>query len=152
VGLYFEDLVEGMVYKTGRLTITEQSIIQFAFEWDPQPFHIDRLGAEASMFGGLIGSGLHTVMATYRLYYDHGLLKDTALAGLGFDEIRFRAPLKPNDTIQAVITIIEKRLTTRPGRGLARLKIETVNQNSELILSMILLPLVACRRDGELGA
>ncbi len=145
MGAYFEEIEEGAVYQTSRLTITEQSIIQFAFEWDPQPFHVDRIAAEASMFGGLIGSGLHTLMVTYRLYYDHGLLKDTALAGIGFDEIRFKAPLRPNDTIQAKITILEKRLTTKPGRGVVRIGVETFNQDGVLLLSIVLLPLIACR-------
>lgn len=149
VGIYFEDLEVGAAYQTSRLTITEDSIIRFAFEWDPQPFHVDRLAAEASMFGGLIGSGLHTLMATYRLYYGHGLLKDTALAGIGMDELRFKSPLRPNDTIQATITILEKRPTSKPDRGLARIGIETFNQDGVLLLSVVILALVACRPGPE---
>ena len=143
-GRYFEELEVGASYRTARVSITEEAIIRFGFEWDPQPFHIDRIAAAESMFGGLIGSGLHTMLLSYKLYFDHGLLRQTALAGLGFDEIRFQKPLRPGDTIQVTITIAGKRMTSKPGRGVTRLHLETVNQDGETILSMYLTPIVAC--------
>lgn len=144
-GIYFDEVEVGATFETARLTVTEEAIIRFAFEWDPQPFHIDRLAAAESLFGGLVASGLHTIMTTYRLYYDHGLLKSTAVAGLGFDEIRFKKPLRPNDTIRVVIRILEKLPSSKPGRGHLRLGLETVNQEEETIMSFILNAIVACR-------
>ena len=148
-GRYFEELEVGAVYTTARVSLTEDAIIRFGFEWDPQPFHIDRMAASESMFGGLIASGYHTMLVSYRLYFDHGLLRETAMAGLGFDEVRFRKPLRPADTIKVVITVVEKRMSSKPDRGIARLKLETVNQDDEIIMSMYLTPLVACRPDGR---
>jgi acyl dehydratase len=102
----------------------------------PQPFHIDRIAAPESMFGGLIPSGFHTRLVSYLLYYEHGLMRQTAFAGLCFDEIRFLKPMRPGDTVGVIVTVVEKRLASKPGCGVVRLKLETENQDGEVILSM----------------
>ena len=144
-GLFFEDLTVGATFTTARATITEEAIIAFAMMWDPQPFHIDRISAGESIFGGLVGSGLHTFMTSYRLYFDHGLLKGTALAGLGIENLSFLGPLRPGDTIQVTVTILDKRASRKPDRGVVRLRLETHAQASEPILRFDLVVLVACR-------
>jgi acyl dehydratase len=148
IGKYFEDLETGSCYRTDGVTVTEEAIIRFAFDWDPQPFHIDRVAAANSMFGQVIASGLHTLMWSYRLYYDHGLLKGTALAGLGIDEVRFVRPLTPGTTIHVLISVVEKRPSRTPGRGTVRIKLETRNERNDPLLSMYLSALVACRPAG----
>ncbi len=140
--LTFEELEIGSVFDTARVTVTEGAIIDFALRWDPQPFHIDRFAAKESIFGELVGSGLQTLMLSYRLFHDRGLLKDTALAGLGIDGLRFVSPLRPEDTISVRITVLSKRLSKTPGRGIVELALETINQNDTIVLSMVLKPLV----------
>lgn len=39
------------------IALDEQSIIEFAQNFDPQPYHLDRNAADASIFGGLCASG-----------------------------------------------------------------------------------------------
>ena len=39
------------------IALDEQSIIDFAQNFDPQPYHLDRDAADASIFGGLCASG-----------------------------------------------------------------------------------------------
>ena len=39
------------------ITLDEQSIIDFAQNFDPQPYHLDRDAADASIFEGLCASG-----------------------------------------------------------------------------------------------
>ncbi|WP_435211175.1 MaoC/PaaZ C-terminal domain-containing protein [Luminiphilus sp. nBUS_16] len=39
------------------ITLDEQSIVDFARLFDPQPYHLDRAAADASIFGGLCASG-----------------------------------------------------------------------------------------------
>ena len=39
------------------IALDEQSIIDFAQNFDPQPYHLDRNAADASIFGGLCASG-----------------------------------------------------------------------------------------------
>jgi len=45
-------------------------VIAFAKAYDPQPFHVDEAAAKASMYGGLIASGWHTVAMTMRMMVD----------------------------------------------------------------------------------
>lgn len=141
-GLSYEQLETGSLFNSERLTVTEDSIIRFALEWDPQPFHIDRIGATSSLFGNLVGSGLHTLLISYRLYFDTGILKGTALAGLGIDDVRFLLPLKPGDTISVVVTVGEKSETRHPDRGRVKLHLRTQNDSGDTILTFTITALV----------
>ncbi|PWR21643.1 MaoC/PaaZ C-terminal domain-containing protein [Zavarzinia compransoris] len=144
-GRWFDDLREGEVFWTQGVTLTEEAVIRFALEWDVQPFHVDAEAASTSMFGGLIGSGLQTVMLTYRLYHMLGLVEGTAKAGLGIDGIRFLKPTRPGDTLRVQVTVAALRASRQAGRGIATMAMETYNQRKELVLTMTLSALVARR-------
>ena len=57
---YFEDFKPGDVIELGSRTISKESILAFAREFDPQPFHTDEEAAKRSIYGGLLASGWHT--------------------------------------------------------------------------------------------
>jgi acyl dehydratase len=65
--LYFEDLTPGRRFETASHTLTQDEIIAFARQFDPQPFHTDPEAAKASVFDGLAASGWHTSSLTMRL-------------------------------------------------------------------------------------
>jgi len=75
--IHLDDLEPGQVHHLGRRMVTRDEIVAFAREWDPQPFHLDEAAAAASIYGGLIASGWHTVCVFMRLYAD-GLLARAA--------------------------------------------------------------------------
>ena len=54
---YFEDYRPGASLDCGHVSVDEASIIAFAREFDPQPFHVDPAAAAAGPFGGLVASG-----------------------------------------------------------------------------------------------
>jgi acyl dehydratase len=90
---YFEDFEVGMTSEFGPRAITEAEIIDFAAQWDPQPFHLDGEAARASMYGGLIASGWHTAVVTMSMLATKRPL--TAGAGSpGLDELRWLAPVR----------------------------------------------------------
>ncbi len=64
---YWEELELGRVYPIGVYDFTEEAIVAFGKQFDPQPFHVDREAAEASMFGGIIASGWHNCSVAMRL-------------------------------------------------------------------------------------
>ena len=64
---YFEDFQVGERIELGSVTVTEEEIIAFARQYDPQPFHISPEQAKHSFYGGLIASGWHTVSVLTRL-------------------------------------------------------------------------------------
>jgi acyl dehydratase len=135
---YFEDFVVGESLEFGSRTLTEEEIIAFAQQFDPQPFHVDPEKAVSSYYGGLIASGWHTVSTYMRLLVD-GLLRDTqSLGSPGIDELRWLKPVRPGDTLQARYIVLETIPSkSRPNVGIIRSKGEMVNQNGEVVLTLI---------------
>jgi acyl dehydratase len=128
---YFEDFKPGDRFESPGMTMTESAIIDFAARFDPQPFHMDRVAAEKSIYGGLIASGIHTVAVTFRLLLQTGALANN-LGSPGFDELRWLRPVRPGDTLRAVGEVVEVRPSaSRPDRGTVRFRCTTLNQNDE---------------------
>jgi acyl dehydratase len=135
---YFEDFVVGESIEFGSYTLTEEEIIAFAKQFDPQPFHVDPEKAAASFYGGLIASGWHTA-STYMRLLVNGLLQDTqSLGSPGVDELRWLKPVRPGDTLQARYTVLETNASkSRPNVGIIRSNGEMVNQNGEVVMTII---------------
>ena len=144
--LFFDDLSVGMRFVTPAATVTEEAIIRFSLEWDYQTFHADKAAASESIFGGLVASGLHSLCLAYRLYNDMGIMRDSALAGLGMENVRWIAPTRPGDTIHSTVSILAlSPRKKKRGGGKVRLGFETVNQRDERLLNFELLSIVASR-------
>ena len=136
--LYFEDLEEGQSRDLGSFTLSREEIVEFAEQFDPQPIHVDPDAAEASVFGGLIASGWHTASACMRLIVE-GILADAASMGaIGVDELRWKAPVRPGDTIAVTNEVLETRESeSRDDRGYVRNATVGVNQDGEEVISMV---------------
>jgi acyl dehydratase len=147
---YFEDYLPGSVYEYGALTVTQPEIVEFATRFDPQPMHTDPEQAAQGRYGGIIASGWHTVGIAMRLFVDYYLSKVASLASPGVDEIRWPNPVRPGDTLRLRVSILEARPSrSRPDRGIIRTLIEAVNQNDELVLSMIGMSILRRRQPGS---
>jgi len=134
---YFEDFKPGDVIELGSRTISKESILAFAREFDPQPFHTDEEAAKRSIYGGLLASGWHTGSLLMRILND-GLLKDTASLGSpGVDELRWLKPVRPGDVLSARMTVLESIPSrSKPDRGLIRSLMELRNQDGEIVLTV----------------
>ena len=133
--LYFEDFTEGQVVDLGVLTpLTEEEIIAFARQWDPQPFHVDPVAAKASIYGGIIASGWQTAMRTMRLQVDN-LLNDTDAQGSpGVENIRFRKPVRAGDRLRARYTVVvAEPSASRPTVGKVLGRTELVDEAGEVV-------------------
>lgn len=130
---WFEDFSVGDVFETGQFSFSESSIIDYAFTWDPQPFHLDKEYADASIFGGLIASGFQTFGVTFRLLLQTGAFGRNQ-GGRGIDELRWPSPVRPGDTIHATITIT----SVKPARttGHVNADVVTVNQDGVPVLTV----------------
>jgi acyl dehydratase len=132
---YFEDFKVGDRFVSGGMTLTEAAIIDFARQWDPQPFHIDVEFSQKWAYEGLIASGLHTMCVTLRLWLDLGVLRACSLGSPGLGETQFPRPVRPGDTIKVVTDIVELRLSaSKPDRGVCRLRQVTINQRGEPVM------------------
>ena len=144
---YFEDYVPGFVGEFGSITVSQDAIIEFAKQFDPQTFHIDAIRAAQGPFGGLIASGWHTSAMMMRLYADHFVSKVASLGSPGIDELRWTRPVRPGDTLSIRVTILEaRRSSSKPDRGLVRSQVEVLNQNKEVVMSLKAMTLFLCRK------
>jgi acyl dehydratase len=145
--LYWEDFEPGQVIEIeGTTTLTKDEIMEFAREWDPQPFHIDEAAAEKSIYGGVIASGWHTGAATMRLLVDGLLGKTASLGSPGLDEMRWLKPVRPGDTLRARAVVHETRPSrSKPDRGTVKVTWETYNQDGEKVMTMTGIQMIARR-------
>ena len=134
---YFEDFHVGDTFELGQVTVTEEDILTFARQFDPQPFHVDREKAKNSYFGELVASGWHTTSLFMRLFVD-GLLNESAsLASPGVDKVRWPRPVCPGDTLSARFTVIESTPSrSRATLGIIRSNCELFNQQNELVFTL----------------
>jgi len=135
--LYFEDFPPGDVRESPPRTITREEMVEFARQYDPQPFHLDDEAAKKTIYGGLIGSGWLTVSVMMRLLWDT-MLKDTvSLGSPGSDEIRWLKPVRPGDTLRARFTVVEAIPSrSKPDRGVVKTFTEILNQHGEVVMTM----------------
>ena len=134
---YFEDFRPGQTVELGSRTVTEEEIVAFARQWDPQPFHTDPEAARDSVFGGLIASGWHTGAMWMRLYVDSLLGGSASQGSTGVEELRWLAPVRPGDTLTGRLEVLEAVPSERrPDRGTVRIRAEMVNQDGVTVMSM----------------
>ncbi|MBC48802.1 MAG: dehydratase [Ilumatobacter sp.] len=135
--IYFEDFSVGRVFELGSVTVTEKSIIEFASQFDPQSFHIDPEAAVDSSFGGLIASGWHTGSLWMRLYADALLLDADSRGSPGIEEVRWRAPVRPDDTLTGTTTVVDAQPSSKdPMRGTVFIESAMTNQDGVVVMTM----------------
>lgn len=133
----WEDFAVGDVVALGPVSVTAEEIVEFASRYDPQPFHLDEEAGRASPFGGLIASGWHTTALFMGMFVRDVLLDAASLGSPGVDEIRWRAPVRPGDTLTGRTTVIDVQpSSTNPRRGTVFTENEVFNQDGVLVLTM----------------
>jgi acyl dehydratase len=146
---YFEDFHPGDVLGFGDKIVTEDEIIAFATEYDPQSFHINPAAATESIFGGLVASGWHTISMSCRMFVDHVLLKATSLGGHGVDEWRWLLPVRAGDRLSVRATVLETRASrTKLDRGTVRMRMEVLNQKDEAVAHYTVMAMFGTRPKG----
>jgi len=151
--VYFEDFTPGREFRTEGITVTEGQIIDFAMTFDPQPFHLNVEAAKATIYEGLIASGFQTMALTFRLFIQTRALAACSLGSPGVDEVRFLRPVRPGDTLQATVQVLDQRpSTSKPDRGIVTVKYTTRNQRGEPVMTMLAKQLIRRRPAGAPSA
>lgn len=130
--LLFEDFAVGRKFSFGDHVVSEEEVIEFAKEYDPQPMHIDPVAAKDDIMGGLIASGWHLCALAMRLIKD-GLFHDTtSLGSPGVDEVQWRRPVRPNDRLTMDAEVLEARESkSKPDRGIVRFRFNLFRSDAE---------------------
>jgi acyl dehydratase len=133
---YLEDYAVGAVYEFGYLTVSQEEIITFARQFDPQSFHTDPAAATTGPFGGIIASGWHSAGLLMRLFADHYLSTVASLGSPGIDELRWPAPLRPGDSVRLRTTVLETRASrSKPDRGLLWTTAELLTRDGVAVMT-----------------
>ena len=134
---YYEDLEIGDTFETGDYTVTKEEIISFAEQFDPQPFHVDEQAAQDSMFGELVASGMHTLCISTRLFITEFVQGEEGIAnmgGLGMDDLRWHAPVFPDDTLSLTIEVLDKApLESRSDGGRVDFRLRVFNSDGKVL-------------------
>lgn len=134
---WWEDFPPGHIREFGPMAVTREAVLDFARQWDPQPFHLDDAAAEASLFGRLAASGWHTAAMTMRMMCDAYLLDTASLGSPGLENLRWLKPVYPGDTLSGRLVVLEARpMNSKPDVGLVRSRWEVRNQHGEDVLVM----------------
>jgi acyl dehydratase len=128
--IHFEDFAPGETRTYGAYGFTEEAIIAFAAEYDAQTFHMDAELAKRTLLGGLAASGWHTCSALMRMMVDDWLGGSACLAGIGIEDNRWLAPVRPGDVLRAETRTLEKTdLRSRPDAGIVKFETILRSQN-----------------------
>ena len=141
-GRWFDDFKVGQRFETDGYTFTESSIIDFALQYDPQYFHMDRERAADSIYGGLVASGFHTLSVVFRLLIQARVFGSGNLGGKGMDELRWRRAVRPGDTLRVTCQVLELLPSSHPERGNMRMSFSARNQYNETALTGVLMPVI----------
>ncbi|MEM9106609.1 MAG: MaoC family dehydratase [Pseudomonadota bacterium] len=130
----FEDFTPGRKLPFGPYSVRAEEIIEFAREFDPQPWHLDEEAGKASILGGLSASGWHICSMQMRMMFDAYIGDSTSQGAPGVDYCRWLRPVLAGDTLSGHTTVKTARLlASRPGMGLVEFEHEMVNQRGELV-------------------
>ena len=135
---FWEDISAGERFVTGQLGISEEEILSFAREFDPQPYHLDRDAAGASIFGGLCASGWQVTALMMRLLTDALREHAIAVTGLsGVPALRWRRPVFAGDCLRADITVTDSEAASRlAGSGNVMLAVTVNNQKDKAVIEL----------------
>jgi acyl dehydratase len=135
--LYFEDFTVGSKRDLGSHLVTEDEILTFARQYDPQPFHIDKEAAQNSIYKGLISSGWMTCSIMMRLLVDNMPSNTASMGSPGVDEIRWLKPVYAGDTLSVLLLVLDARASaSKPDRGVVHTQWEATNQRGELVCTV----------------
>jgi acyl dehydratase len=133
LGLYIEDCVVGKTYKTNGRTIDQSDITLFAgLVGDFSTIHTDAEYAAKMPHGARIAHGPLTTSCAIGLFAQLGLVDGTVIALLNFN-FDMKSVVKGGDTIHAIITIAEARVTSKKTSGVVKFAYDIRNQRGETV-------------------
>lgn len=136
---FYEDIAVGTKRSFGRYEVTREEVMDFASKYDPQPFHLDDEAAAQTHFGRLSASGWHTCAMTMSMMVKDMMGKKSAgLGSPGVDQLRWKKPVYPGDTLRCESEVIEKRRSaSRPEMGIFKSTLTVFNQHDEPVMTMV---------------
>ena len=135
--IYLEDLEVSAETHFGSYEVTREEVLEFARKYDPQPFHLSDEEAAKTHFGRLSASGWHTAAMTMGVIARHVVEhRQAGLGSPGIDELRWKKPVYPGDTLHVRGRIVEVTPSrSKPEMGSFRTETTVSNQNDEVVMT-----------------
>jgi acyl dehydratase len=145
--IYFEDLEVGAETDFGSYEVTREEVLEFASKYDPQPFHLSDEEAAKTHFGRIAASGWHTAAMTMAVIARHVVKhRQAGLGSPGIDELRWKKPVYPGDTLYVRGQILEKTPSrSRPEMGSFRTRTTVTNQDHQVVMTFTSIVLIRRR-------
>jgi len=134
-GLWFEEFSVGQVFDhTLRRTITEtDNLLTSALTHNPAPLHLDAEFMKESEYGRILVNSCFTLGLMVGISVND-TTQGTAVANLGWDEVRFPAPVFIGDTLRIETEVLETRASrSRPTQGIVTFAHRAYNQTGVLV-------------------
>ena len=141
-GLWFDEMAVGQRFEHAiRRTVTETDNLLFTtLSHNPAQLHLDAEYMKDSEYGRVLVNSCFTLSLMVGVSVGDTTL-GTAVANLGWDEVRFPKPVFIGDTLNIVTEVIDLRDSrSRPDAGIVTFRHEAYNQRGELVAS--------CKRSG----
>jgi len=145
--IYFEDLEIGAETEFGSYHVTREEVLEFARQYDPQPFHLSDEAAAKTHFGRIAASGWHTCAMTMAVIARRVVAEEQAgLGSPGVDELRWLKPVYPGDTLHVRSTLVGKTPSrSKPDIGSFRSLTTVTNQDGVPVLTFTSIVLIRRR-------
>ena len=134
-GRYYEDLEVGLFLRHDvRRTVTEWDNVQFStMTMNPAAIHLDHDYCRTTEFGRPLVNSIFTLGLVVCLSVGDTTL-GTTIGNLGWEEVRFPAPVFAGDTIRAETEVVARRPSkSRPTQGIVTFLHRGLNQRDELV-------------------
>ena len=148
--LWYEDFIPGVVLTSAERLINISDIDTYAdLTGERHPVHMDETFARAAGFRGRIAHGLFSLALVEGLKSGLGVFERSVTASLGWNSVKFSAPLEPGDRVHLRLEFVDRRPTSKPGRGMATERGLLLKSDGTVVVSGDHLVLILNRPNGE---
>ncbi len=133
----FADFQVCQVIEAGPYVLSQDELLSFAREWDPQWFHTDPEAAAQGPHGGLIASGWQTCGIAMRLAVAAALDGSESFASPGLAYVKWTHPVRAGDALSLRATVLDtRRSASQPTLGILRWRWQLFNQDGTQVLDL----------------
>jgi len=134
-GRWFEELAVGdvIVHALTRTVTETDNILMTTLTLNPARLHLDAEYMKGTEYGRILVNSCFTLGLMVGISVND-TTQGTAVANLGWDEVRFPAPIFVGDTLRIETEVLDVRESrSRPNQGIVTFAHRAYNQNGELV-------------------
>ncbi|MHB1261859.1 MAG: MaoC family dehydratase [Thermoplasmatota archaeon] len=149
-GLWYEQFEPGAVFEhSTRLPVTQEDNVAFCrLTRNTQPLHLDEAAARKAGFPKPLVNGLYTFSAAVGVSVED-TTAGTLVANLGYADVEHPKPVFPGDVLSFRTEVVEKRPSSKPGRGVVTLQHRAFNQDGVEVCRFKRTVMVKSRSGGD---